>query len=101
MNYLHKSDLPDNLKVPSVVAIDTETMGLSFNRDRLCLVQICSGDDTSHLIQVGAEFGYSAPNLKSLLKNNSIQKIFHFARFDLAIIKKYLGPINEENINHY
>ena len=93
MNYLYQGDVPKNIKFANSIAIDTEAMGLKNSRDRLCLVQISSGDNTAHLIQVGADFGYSAPNLKSLLKDNSIQKIFHFARFDLAIIKKYLGVL--------
>ena len=93
MNYLYQGDIPKNIKFANSIAIDTEAMGLKNSRDRLCLVQISSGDNTSHLIQVGAEFGYSAPNLKYLLKDSSIQKIFHFARFDLAIIKKYLGVL--------
>ena len=93
MNYLYQGDIPKNIKFANSIAIDTEAMGLKNSRDRLCLVQISSGDNTSHLIQVGEEFGYSAPNLKSLLKDNSIKKIFHFARFDLAIIKKYLGVL--------
>ena len=93
MNHLYQGDIPNSLKFADSVAIDTEAMGLKNSRDRLCLVQISSGDNTSHLIQVGAEFGYSAPNLKALLKDNSILKIFHYARFDLAIIKKYLGVL--------
>ena len=93
MNYLHKSDLPDNLKVPSVVAIDTETMGLSFNRDRLCLVQVSFGDKNAHLVQVGGDLGYESRNLKKLLRNNKILKIFHYARFDVAMLKKYLGVL--------
>ena len=93
MNHLYQGDIPNNLKFADSVAIDTEAMGLKNSRDRLCLVQISSGDNTSHLVQVGAEFGYSAPNLKALLKDNSILKIFHYARFDLAIIKKYLGVL--------
>ena len=93
MNYLYQGDIPKNIKFTNSIAVDTEAMGLKNSRDRLCLVQISSGDKTSHLIQVGADFGYSAPNLKSLLKDSSIQKIFHFARFDLAIIKKYLGVL--------
>ncbi len=90
MNYLYQGDIPKNIKFVNSIAIDTEAMGLKNSRDRLCLVQISSGDHTSHLVQVGAEFGYSAPNLKSLLKDRSIQKIFHFARFDLAIVLKLL-----------
>ena len=93
MNFLYQGDIPTNIKFTNSVAIDTEAMGLKNIRDRLCLVQISSGDNSSHLIQLGAEFGYSAPNLKSLLKDNSILKIFHYARFDLAIIKKYLGVL--------
>ena len=93
MNNLYQGDIPKDLKFANSVAIDTEAMGLKNSRDRLCLVQISSGDNTSHLVQVGAEFGYSAPNLKALLKDNSILKIFHYARFDLAIIKKYLGVL--------
>ena len=93
MNHLYQGDIPTNIEFADSVAIDTEAMGLKNSRDRLCLVQISSGDNKSHLIQLGAEFGYSAPNLKSLLKDNSILKIFHYARFDLAIIKKYLGVL--------
>ena len=93
MNHLYQGDIPTNIKFADSVAVDTEAMGLKNSRDRLCLVQISSGDNSSHLIQLGAEFGYAAPNLKSLLKDNSILKIFHYARFDLAIIKKYLGVL--------
>ena len=60
MNYLHKGDLPEKLKFPSVVAIDTETMGLNFSRDKLCLVQISFGDKNAHLVQVGGALGYGA-----------------------------------------
>ncbi|MBV69222.1 MAG: ribonuclease D [Pelagibacterales bacterium] len=93
MNYLHKGDLPENLKFPSVVAIDTETMGLNFSRDKLCLVQISFGDKNAHLVQVGGALGYGAKNLKKLLKNKNIIKIFHYARFDVAMLKKYLGVL--------
>lgn len=93
MNYLYQGDIPNNINFANSIAVDTEAMGLKNSRDRLCLIQISSGDNTTHLIQLGAEFGYSAPNLKSILKNNSILKIFHYARFDLAIIKKYLGVL--------
>ena len=81
MNYLHKSDLPDNLKFPSIVAVDTETMGLSFNRDRLCLIQVSFGDKNAHLVQVGGDLGYQSKNLKKLLKDNKILKIFHYRFF--------------------
>ena len=91
MNYLYKGDIPNNIKFANSIAVDTEAMGLKNSRDRLCLVQISSGEEVTYLIQLGANFGYSAPNLKLLLKDSSILKIFHYARFDLAIIKKYLG----------
>ena len=93
MNYLHKGDLPDSLNLPSLVAVDTETMGLSFDRDRLCLVQVSFGDKNAHLVQVGGSFGYQASNLKKLLKNSKVTKIFHYARFDVAMLKKYLGVL--------
>ncbi|MEC8100027.1 MAG: ribonuclease H-like domain-containing protein [Pseudomonadota bacterium] len=85
--------MPDSFEFPSVVAIDTETMGLNFDRDKLCLVQISSGDRNAHLVQVGGELGYNAVNLKRLLKNNKITKIFHYARFDVAMLKRYLGVL--------
>ncbi len=91
MNNLYQRDLPNDLIFKDSIAIDTETLGLHNTRDRLCLVQISSGDQTSHLIQLGGEFGYNAKNLKKLLKDKNILKIFHYARFDLAVIKKYLG----------
>ncbi|RPH08233.1 MAG: ribonuclease D [Alphaproteobacteria bacterium TMED93] len=93
MNYLHKGDLPENLAFPSIVAIDTETMGLNFTRDKLCLVQISFGDNNAHLVQVGGDIGYDAKNLKKLLKNKNIIKVFHYARFDVAMLKKYLGVL--------
>lgn len=93
MNYLHKGDLPDSLNLPSLVAIDTETMGLSFDRDRLCLVQVSFGDKNAHLVQLGGNLGYQASNLKKLLRNSKITKIFHYARFDVAILKKNLGVL--------
>ena len=87
---LHKGDLPAGLKFPHGVAVDSETLGLNPQRDRLCLVQISGGDNTAHLVQFqGGE--YAAPRLKALLKDPKILKIFHFARFDIAVIEKYLG----------
>jgi ribonuclease D len=74
------------------VAIDTETLGLNVNRDRLCLVQLSSGDGTAHLVQFDGH-DYSAPNLKALLTDPSVLKIFHFARFDIAVLEKYLGVV--------
>jgi ribonuclease D len=89
-NFLYKNDLPENLIFNDSIAIDCETMGLNILRDRLCLIQISGGDGNAHLVQF--EIGkYDAPNLKKLLANEKIQKIFHFARFDLAAIKFYLG----------
>ena len=87
---LYKGDLPDGLDLGSSVAIDTETLGLNPLRDKLCLVQICSGDETAHLVQVDRET-YDAPNLKAMLENPDILKIFHYARFDMAVMKHYLG----------
>ena len=91
MNYLHKKDLPNNFSMPKILAVDTETMGLNTQRDKLCLVQISAGDQDCHLIKVGGELGYKAPNLISLLKDKKVLKIFHYARFDVAVIKKNLG----------
>lgn len=87
---LHKGDLPAGLKFPWGVAIDTETLGLNPHRDRLCLAQLSSGDGVAHLVQFDGE-DYSAPRLKALLKDPKIVKIFHFARFDIAVLEKYLG----------
>jgi ribonuclease D len=86
---LHKGDLPEDLDLGKTVAIDTETMGLRPDRDRLCLVQLSSGDGNAHLVQLG-RMQYAAPRLKELLTDQSVLKIFHFARFDIAMLKKYL-----------
>lgn len=88
--HLYKGDLPADLDLGSMVAVDSETMGLDPHRDRLCLVQLSAGDGECHLVQI--ERGQSdAPNLARLLADPSVLKIFHFARFDVAVIKKYLG----------
>lgn len=87
---LYKGDLPAGLKFPRGVAIDTETLGLNPHRDRLCLVQLSSGDGTAHLVQFDGDT-YAAPRLKALLKDTKTLKIFHFARFDVAVLEKYLG----------
>lgn len=87
---LHKGDLPKNLDLGKVIAVDTEAMGLNNHRDRLCLVQLSSGDGAAHLVQF-APGQYDAPNLKKLLGDPKVFKIFHFARFDYAILKHYLG----------
>lgn len=87
---LHKGDLPKNIDLGRAVAVDTEAMGLKNQRDRLCLVQLSAGDGNAHLVQF-APGEYAAPNLKKLLNNPKVEKIFHFARFDYAILKHYLG----------
>ena len=86
---LYIGDLPSDLNLGSVVAIDSETMGLKPQRDRLCLIQLSSGDGNAHLVQF-EQCNYTAPNLIKLLEAPDITKIFHYARFDVAIIKKYL-----------
>jgi ribonuclease D len=89
--YLYKGDLPDNLDFGAEVAVDTETQGLCIQRDRLCVVQLSAGDGNAHLVQLAPEDYAKAKNLKALMKNPDVLKIFHFARFDAAVIKKYLG----------
>jgi len=89
---LHKGDLPNGLDLGPVVAVDTETLGLVPARDRLCLVQLSAGDGSAHLVQFRRD-QYDAPNLKRLLADGSVLKLYHFARFDLAIMRKYLGVI--------
>ena len=89
---LHKNDLPAGLSFGPSVAVDTETLGLNVNRDRLCLVQLSSGDGTAHLVQFDGR-DFSAPNLKALLTDKAVLKIFHFARFDIAVLEKYLGVV--------
>ncbi len=86
---VHKNDLPDNLDLGPIVAIDSETMGLKIHRDELCLVQLSSGDGKAHIVQLDRET-YDAPNLKNLLSDPEILKIFHFARFDVAAFLYYL-----------
>jgi ribonuclease D len=94
---LHHGDLPAGLDLGPVVAVDTETMGLNPHRDRLCLVQLSSGDGTCHLVKMGLpERGsLSAPNLSALLADPRILKLFHFARFDVAVLKHYLGVVTQ------
>jgi len=87
---LHKGDIPNDIDWGNSIAVDTEAMGLKNHRDRLCIVQISSGDGNAHLVQFERD-QYQAPNLKKLLADNNITKIFHFARFDVAIIKHYLN----------
>jgi ribonuclease D len=87
--HFYKNDLPANITFSDSIAIDTETMGLNVIRDRLCLIQISSGDGNAHLVQF-EQGKYDAPNLKKLLSDDKILKIFHFARFDLAALSHYL-----------
>ena len=88
--HLHKDDLPAGLDLGPLVAIDTETLGLNPNRDRLCLAQLSAGDDVCHAVQFAAG-SYAAPNLKKLLADPKVTKLFHFARFDIAMFRRYLG----------
>lgn len=87
---LYKNDLPDGLNLGPIVAIDSETLGLNPIRDRLCLVQLSSGDGTAHMVQF-TDGKYDAPNLKALLTDPAITKLFHYARFDVAMFRRYLG----------
>jgi ribonuclease D len=90
--HLHHGDLPSGLTFGASVAIDTETMGLDPHRDRLCLVQLSAGDGGAHLVQFAAR-AYEAPQLKALLADSAVLKIFHFARFDVAMLHRYLGVL--------
>ena len=94
---LHKDDLPDEIILGDKIAIDCEFMGLNVDRDRLCLVQISTGKNDAHIIQLDKK-KYNAPNLKNILKDKNINKIFHFARADLLFIKKYLD-VDVENVD--
>jgi ribonuclease D len=86
---LHKNDLPADVNLGPIVAIDSETMGLDPHRDRLCLVQLSGGDGDAHLVQFGHSF--DAPNLTRLLTDPQVTKLFHYGRFDIAMFDKYLG----------
>ena len=90
--HLHHGDLPDGLGLGKLVAIDTETLGLNPFRDRLCLAQLSAGDGVCHAVQFVAK-DYAAPNLKRLLADPSVTKLFHFARFDVAMFRRYLGVV--------
>jgi len=92
----YENDLPDNLDLGDIVAIDTETMGLNPARDRLCLIQLSSGNGTCHLVKI-IDLRKKPKNLIKLLNNVKVQKIFHFARFDVAVLKHTYG-INIKNI---
>lgn len=88
--HFHEGDLPNGLSFGASVAVDSETMGLKPHRDRLCMVQLSAGDGDAHLVRFRAG-QYAAPNLKRLLADPDVLKIFHFARFDVAVMKQYLG----------
>ena len=94
---LHRDDLPDQLALGDNIAVDCEFMGLNVERDNLCLVQISTGNKDAHIVQLNRKT-YHAPNLKEILQNDKINKIFHYARADLLFIKKYLN-VNVENVN--
>ena len=89
---VHHNDLPAGIDFGAVVAIDTETLGLKHKRDRLCVVQLSAGDGTAHLVTFDGS-DYSAPNLRKLMQDKNVTKLFHFARFDIAAIKQYLGVV--------
>ena len=89
--HFHEEDLPEGVLAPGPVAVDTETMGLIPGRDRLCLVQISDGGPDQHLVRFAPDSDFAAPNLKAVLSDPARVKIYHFARFDLASIERYLG----------
>jgi len=93
---LHKNDLPDDLDLGNVIAVDGEFMGLNVRRDPLCLIQISTGNSDAHIVQLDRS-NYNAPNLKKILSDDKITKIFHFSRADMAHIKYYL-KIDVKNI---
>ena len=87
--HLHKNDLPDDLNLGNIIAVDGEFMGLNVRRDPLCLIQLSSGKSDAHIVQFNRD-NYSAPNLARLLSDEKVTKIFHYARADMAHIKYYL-----------
>jgi len=93
---LHRGDLPSDFNAGHSVAIDTETMGLRPQRDKLCVVQLSTGDGNAHVVQLDRST-YEAPHLKALLADAKVKKIFHFARFDVAAVKQHLG-VDTNNI---
>jgi ribonuclease D len=89
-NHLHEGDLPDGLDLGASVAVDSEAMGLNLNRDALCVVQLSAGDGDAHVVRLNRP-AYDCPNLKRLLADTGVLKIFHFGRFDIAMFARYLG----------
>ncbi|MDP2520533.1 ribonuclease D [Shimia thalassica] len=92
VNYLYQGDIPEDLNLGSVVAIDCETMGLNPNRDRLCVIQMSGGDGNAHLVQV-AKGQSEAPNLCKMLEDPNVLKLFHFGRFDIAAMYNAFGAV--------
>ncbi|MFN4288245.1 MAG: ribonuclease D [Brevundimonas sp.] len=90
--HLHQGDLPSGIDFGTSVAVDSETLGLSLGRDRLCLVQLSAGDGDAHIVRF-ERGNYDAPNLKALLSSQNVLKIFHFARFDVAMFERHLGVV--------
>ncbi|MDR3325970.1 MAG: ribonuclease D [Rhodospirillaceae bacterium] len=90
--FYYRNDLPLDFSFGNCVAIDSETMGLNIHRDRLCVLQLSSGDGNAHIVQF-FNFNYKAPNLRTLLSDHLVTKLFHFARFDLAIIQRHFGIV--------
>jgi ribonuclease D len=90
--HLHEGDLPDGLDLGPIVAIDSETMGLRLGRDPLCVVQLSAGDGDAHVVRMSRP-DYGCPNLKRLLKDRGVLKLFHFGRFDIAMFALHLGVI--------
>ncbi len=90
--HYHIGDLPDDVNFGDSIAIDTETQGLDLNRDRLCVMQLSGGDGVAHLVHFPVA-DFSAPNLRKVLSDPNVTKIFHYARFDVAIIRRHLGIV--------
>lgn len=90
--FYHQYDLPADVSFGASVAVDTETMGLNLQRDRLCVVQLSGGDGDAHVVHFPSQ-NYAAPNLRKLLGDLAVQKLFHYARFDLAMVQKYFGVV--------
>lgn len=89
--YFHEEDLPDGVLTTGDIAVDTETMGLDPHRDRLCVIQLSDGSGDEHLVRFSPGSSYDAPNLRALLSDPDRVKLYHFARFDVGVIQKYLG----------
>ena len=90
---VHHGDLPEGVEFGALVAIDSETMGLNVGRDRLCLVQLSAGDGACHLVHF-PDATYDAPRLKALLADDGVTKLFHFGRFDIAVLRQHLGVLS-------